>query len=531
MKIYIFQLVAFCAIGLAALSTPSAHAGVSYHVSALNGDDTNDGKSPARAWQSLDKANAVELKPGDSLLLESGSVFKGQLKPKGTGIMANGEIQTVSVGSYGASGSRPRIDGEGRVNAAVLLYNVEGFSIRDLEITNTGPTLEAGRYGLLVLNDSLQVARHFQVENLYIHDVNGAYKKDNDSVGAIHFLAKNGRDQSMPSTRFHDIRVEKCHIKDCSRNGIIIIGGPKARQNWAPATRVVVRNNLIEGVGGDGIVPWSCDGALIEGNIMRDCPAYGKEGGAAAGIWPYTSDNTLLQFNEVSGHKAWNDAQAFDCDFNCFNTVYQYNYSHDNEGGFILICSPGLTKTGWLVGNAWNKGSVVRYNLSINDGSRIDGYAKYKSPVFSITGETTQDTQIYGNLLIVPKKPDPQMDTRLLEFDKWGGAYPINTQLKDNVFVVEAGQRGTFDFGQAKRVVLEDNSFYGDIDQIKDSAEVTNKNSVSQAAVPKAIPIRGTKEELKAFKQFLKTKGNPQEKRGITIEWVELPSTATAKTE
>ncbi len=72
---------------------PSAHAGQSYYVSALTGYDTNDGMSPARAWQSLDKANAVELKPGDSLLLESGSVFKGQLKPKETGIMANGEIR------------------------------------------------------------------------------------------------------------------------------------------------------------------------------------------------------------------------------------------------------------------------------------------------------------------------------------------------------------------------------------------------------------------------------------------------------
>ena len=37
---------------------------------------------------------------------------------------------------------------------------------------------------------------------------------------------------------------------------------------------------------------------------------------------------------------------------NCNNTIIQYNYSHDNEGGFLLICNTGET------GNArkhWNK--------------------------------------------------------------------------------------------------------------------------------------------------------------------------------
>ena len=35
----------------------------------------------------------------------------------------------------------------------------------------------------------------------------------------------------------------------------------------------------------------------------------------AAGIWPWSCDNTLVQFNEVSGHKAPWDAQGFDSAF------------------------------------------------------------------------------------------------------------------------------------------------------------------------------------------------------------------------
>ena len=127
----------------------------------------------------------------------------------------------------------------------------------------------------------------------------------------------------------------------------------------------------------------------------------------------------------------------------------QYNLSRDNYGGFMLICSPGKKRDGWLVGNAWNRGSVVRYNVSINDGLRTAGHKEYRAPIFHITGETTQDTEIYSNLVIVPKKPDPKMDANLILFDQWGGNYPVNTSIRDNVFVLVDNQPGTFDFGAA----------------------------------------------------------------------------------
>ncbi len=51
---------------------------------------------------------------------------------------------------------------------------------------------------------------------------------------------------------------------------------------------------------------------LIEYNVMRNCPDMLPDTEAAAGIWPWSCDNTLVQFNEVSGHKAPWDAQGFD---------------------------------------------------------------------------------------------------------------------------------------------------------------------------------------------------------------------------
>ena len=117
--------------------------------------------------------------------------------------------------------------------------------------------------------------------------------------------------------------------------------GYSTRDFWYPNRNVVVRNNLIEEVPGDGIVPIGCDGALIEYNIMRNCTDLLPDGEYAAGIWPWSCDNTLIQYNEVSDHKAPGDAQGYDSDNNCNNTIIQYNYSHDNEGGFLLICDTG----------------------------------------------------------------------------------------------------------------------------------------------------------------------------------------------
>jgi hypothetical protein len=59
-----------------------------------------------------------------------------------------------------------------------------------------------------------------------------------------------------------------------------------------------------------------------------------------AGIWPWSTDNTLLQLNEAARTHTTLDGQGFDADYNSRNTLFQYNYSHDHEGGFMLICSP-----------------------------------------------------------------------------------------------------------------------------------------------------------------------------------------------
>ena len=50
-----------------------------YYVSP-NGNDTNDGTSPAKAWKSIEKVNQIALKAGNKGLFEGGKTFYGTLQ-------------------------------------------------------------------------------------------------------------------------------------------------------------------------------------------------------------------------------------------------------------------------------------------------------------------------------------------------------------------------------------------------------------------------------------------------------------------
>jgi hypothetical protein len=216
----------------------------------------------------------------------------------------------------------------------------------------------------------------------------------------------------------------------------------------------------LEDIGGDGIVPAACDGALVERNIVRG--ARMRCADAAVGIWPWSSDNTVIQFNEVSGVKGTVDGQGFDSDWNCRNTLIQYNYSHDNEGGFLLICNDGNTKMPYSVGNV---GTVVRYNISQNDGTRT----------FHITGPV-RNTHIYNNTILV----GPQQEVSLIKAGNWGGDWPENTRFSNNIFYSLGKAR--FNVGKMRTTEFECNGFFGTIENRPEDARAVLSDPLFQKA-------------------------------------------------
>lgn len=397
--------------------------GATYFVDSVAGDDIQAGTAETAAWQTLKHVNGQVFQPGDRVLLKAGSRFAGQLAPQGSGKLEGEQPVPIILGKYG-DGPKPRIDGEGKFLDTVLLRNVEFWEINDLEITNLGTDRVPWRTGVRVVSDGFGKMRHIRLRNLYVHDVNGDLRKEQEGCG-IYFESR-GRNQS----HFDDLRIENCHVARTDRNGICQRGGGRTR-----SVGVVIRGNLLEDIGGDGIKIWGSNGALVEHNIIRGgrmrCDDY------AAGIWPFDSDDTLIQFNEVSGMRGTKDGQGFDADYLCRRSLFQYNYSHDNEGGFMLICAPG---------RSYNEDTIIRYNISQNDGIN-------SARVFHISG--AKNTKIYNNTIYVGAK----QNLPLVLCNDWDGGSARDTFFYNNIFYVDG--RVTYDFGKSQNTIFESNVFYG----------------------------------------------------------------------
>jgi hypothetical protein len=469
-----------------------------YYVDAENGNDANSGRSPKTAWASLSKVNETVFGPGDNILFKAGSEWMGQLEVQGSGAAG----APVRINRYG-QGKNPAIHGRGEKLHTLLLHNVEYWEVRNLEITNTGLERQAGRRGVIVSAEDFGDVHHIVLDSLEIHHVNGSLVKSDGGGSAIIWT---NRGDSI-KTRFIGLEITNNHLHNCGRNGINSRGYTN-RGNWHPSLNVVIRNNLLEQIPGDGIVPIGTDGALIEYNVMRDVPDILSHREAAAGIWPWSADNTIIQFNEVSGHTAKWDGQGFDSDWNCLNTIIQYNYSHSNYGGFLLVCNNGGN-----IGTDANIGTantIVRYNVSINDGIRPYPTTQkgWFSPVMHISGPV-KNTKIYNNIFILPEKTMAEMDRTIVEMDNWGGPWPVDTWFANNAFYVVGGSR--FNFKNDINTVFTNNSFFGVIESLPD-------DPAAIFADPLFVNVESRGAGFEVLRNFMLKDSSPLNGSGFTVE-------------
>ena len=106
------------------LNTPntdiSGITGTVYYVSE-NGNDENNGLTPASAWKTLRKVNAANLQSGDAVLFERGGVYRAPENTTGEALRC---VSGVTYGCFGV-GNKPIITGS-RYNYAGLWKRVEG---------------------------------------------------------------------------------------------------------------------------------------------------------------------------------------------------------------------------------------------------------------------------------------------------------------------------------------------------------------------------------------------------------------------
>ena len=396
----------FHALALMMCFSPALTA-ANYFVDAQRGDDNAPGTSARKPWRSLEKVNGAVFRPGEEVEFHRGSAWSNThlvITAAGT------QQRPIVFKSYG-TGARPRIDTAGAWEDAVLLSNAQHVVVRDFEITNKGAagsgTNTPPRRGVHIEANNAGTLTNIVVTDLFIHDVNGTQRIKHN--GGLIFSTRGER---IPS-RFEGLRIERNIIWRVDRSGIVAQSYHARRNHWFPSLHVLIRDNWLGDIGGDGITPWATDGCVIEHNIVQG--ANERAGTYNAGIWPWSTDNTVMCLNRVSGVKTLLDGQGFDSDYNSHNTVIEFNLSHENDGGFLLVCTPGNRNP---QENCGNPGTVARHNISRHDRARV----------FHVAGAAEQ-TRIYGNAVYVAA----QEDVQLLLLSDWSG-WANGLEFKDNLF-------------------------------------------------------------------------------------------------
>ena len=371
-----------------------------YYVSAQKGNDKNDG-SAQHPFATLFAVNRLPLKPGEQVLLERGSVFSGQflhLSVQGTkeapiliGAYGEGNPPEIAAGGqgiwyqdYGTELDSPTHTKEGYVSSAVLLYDCAYVTLRDIAVSNQGEIVgeiyeaprKMNRTGVAVVAKNRGTLREIHLENLEVRNVNGNVYDKHMNNGGIYFTCLKPDDEERTGVaRYEKVSVRGCFVHKVSRWGIAVGYSYKSREFMKAELEeelfekyghkdIQISGNYVKEAGGDGITVMYALEPVVEHNGSDSCAGEMNDrvyrfpeergGKVAAGIWPWKCKDALFQYNEVRDTRLNQDGMAWDADSGD-GTVYQYNYSRQNEGGCVMFCLEEAIH------------NTFRYNVSYDD--------------------------------------------------------------------------------------------------------------------------------------------------------------------
>ncbi|MBQ7098218.1 MAG: right-handed parallel beta-helix repeat-containing protein, partial [Oscillospiraceae bacterium] len=515
--------------------TPAA-SGTTYYVSSLNGADGNNGTSESTPFRSLLKINEITLQPSDRVLLERGSVFVDEyLHVKGSGnetapiiIDAYGDeslpkplIQTnASEGSIWYQDYGKQLDNtwhkyQGDVSSCILLYDVEYIEISNIAMTNEGNFAEGEVYntygrmdrtGVAGIAENIGTVDHIYLRNLEIRNVQGSVHDKHMANGGIYLLCHNPDNETATGVaRFDDVLIEGCRLDEVNRWGIAV--GYTAYWDHFPygssidadvcktygSTNVVIRNNYLTNIGGDGITTMYCYQPLIEYNVLdgycqdMTLEIYGNNNQrVAAGIWPWMCKTPYLQYNEAYNSTPCPDAQAWDADWGD-NAIYQYNYSCNNAGGAVMFCGQYACNT------------VFRYNISQND---LDG-------VLNLAG--SPNGEIYNNVFYIKEG---------VKINRTGMSGGVGNTVSNNIFYYTGSTPANATYGNWGDITAEWNSnIYYNYETTPDDPNAITADPlfVDPGKGPTGAQESGLVHDISAFEGYKLQPGSPAIDAGTPI--------------
>ena len=386
------------------------------------------------------------------------------------------------------------------------LYNVQHYEVRDLELydpnftanqppatgdsgnnwyTTTTNANQRYRRGILVYNEDAGHLRGFTFDNLVIHGYRGTNSNRGKSSGGIIIQTNTSNvTANRRGSGLHDIYITNCWLYNLGRDAINFTSPWTARTysptgtatsvtqgdtwgtygypsisntvaGWLPSENVYVSNNIMHDIDGDGTIIDGCIYSVMENNLV-----YRTEWGVnmAVGIFTWNSDFSTFQFNEShNAHPADSrgpngDGQGMEIDAICRDTIMQYNYTHNNWGGWMMNCSTGDLR---------NFRNVWRYNISQYDGGGTSwGIIEWRQNVHGMRIYNNTVVWNNSNMYFFSDKSAYNTHSDAVFFNNLfyyagGGQFPSN-RLQRGTGTNVAGTMGTYQ----TRVRWFNNCFY-----------------------------------------------------------------------
>ncbi len=418
-----------------------------YYVDASGGDDSNNGRSPDLAWQTLDKVNNNVFVPGDSVLFKRGEIWRGILTPQNSGL----PDYWVVYSAFG-TGFNPQILGSEPITdwvpysgsiykitnlnlppyAGDGLFEFDNYDYAPLRLTedNAIPS-SAGHWYFdenesngtlyLICSDSSEPSSHnielcmyeevIDVDNLaYIEISNLSVKFGNNynimiySSSYINISSVNSSYQgyygnpNIFSMGSNYVKIEDCIIHDSCNSGIAFypIGTTRPGHHNTVRGCTISKMETNDGItihnNGEGNPPG--DYYLVENNIISECP----EGSIDATGGFHVFRNNIC-FNNVE--------DSFQVGGNTNPILIENNICYGNARNGLL--SYGAFEQGSAVGNIVRKNVIydnVKYcllsgskhiaiynNTICNSATRSEVYFEYGPP----TGSTYKNNIVYND--------------------------------------------------------------------------------------------------------------------------------------
>ena len=328
-----------------------------YYISN-SGNDENDGLTIETAWKTVAPVNSMVVHPNTTFIFEGtfDQLFFDDLD------------QGATITSYGSTRSELK---------GISILNSSNYNINFIDVKEHGIKIENSMSNNQKISD-------FSINNV---EVSNAW---------IGILIYGHHDTSGVS----NVSIQNVEVHDCTEGGIYSQGYFSSTKVGYSHSNIHVYNTDVYNISGwDNPYSHSGSGIMlsdVQGSSIINSKAYSNGSqnthcGGNVGIWYWDSKDVLIQGCESYNNRSLGcDGGGFDFDGGVVNGIMQYNYSHDNDGGGLMV--------GQFQGARRMENITLRYNVSENDNF-TNGGSIY---LFDYSGvaDSMQDIYIYNNTLV-----------------------------------------------------------------------------------------------------------------------------------